>query len=99
MTLFVFLRECAGWRLLGGRLRGEVGGLRVVLVGAWSGGCVQGVVACFAFLVGYWTEAGECGVFRFEVCLFRFVVVGVTSCWRVVCGGSGRLGPVTHGCV
>jgi hypothetical protein len=34
VILFVFLCGCAGWRLLEEFLRGEVGGLRVVLMGA-----------------------------------------------------------------
>ena len=33
----VCLCGCSGWRLLPGRLRDEVGGLRVVLVGAGGG--------------------------------------------------------------
>ena len=42
--LFVFLCGCAGWRLLDGFLRGEVGGLRVVLMGARGGVDLQAVV-------------------------------------------------------
>ena len=77
MTFFICLCGCASWRRLGGRLRGEVGGWRVVLVEEWSGVCLHGVVACFVFLVGYWSGDGECGLSRFEMYLFRFVVVGV----------------------
>jgi len=70
----VCLCGCSGWRFLPGRLRDEVGGLRVDLVGAgWGGGVVlSGVVADLAFFFGFWVGFFELGLSRLEVGLARF---------------------------
>ena len=98
MALSVFVCGCVRLRLLSGRLLGEVGGWRVVLVGAGGGVGLYVVGSSMAFFFGFWFGFSECGLSYFEICLIRLLVVGVLSRRRAVLEGGGGLGCATHGC-
>ena len=71
------LCDCFCGRLLGSCLRVEVGGLRVIVVGAGGRMGLSGGVSNLTSFFGFWLCVGECGLFGLEAGLVRFLVLGV----------------------
>ena len=99
MVFSVCVCACVGWRFFLALLRGMVGGLRVVFVGAGKGMGLSGLVLNLTFFVGFWLVGGEGGSFGLEGCLFCIFVVGVFVLGRVVLRGGNALCCGFHVCV
>ena len=84
MVLSVGVRACVRSRFLCGRVRGRVGGLRVVVVGAGGDVGLSGVVSFLTLFVGFWVVGSGDSWFRRGDCLFLFFVVCVLVRGRVV---------------
>ena len=68
-------------------------------MGAGGGVGLHVVVSNLTFVFGFWFGVSECGLSGFEICLIRFLVVGVLSRRRAVFEVGGGFGCASHGCV
>jgi hypothetical protein len=99
VVLSVGVRACVCSRFVCGCLRGRVGGLRVVFMGAGGGVGLSVVVSNLTLFVGFWVVGSRDSWFGLEDCLFRFLVVCVLVRGRVVLKGSAVLCCGSRGCV